>query len=165
MSIFVVSSCFLENLNSKIYLTEVLLKFTQMNSLRVGIDTEKKLIDIYSQIAENKPEVASWLALMSYEPTSFEEIIKIDPSISDKTEMFLFVCKSIVDNNSMIVNSIQRFHNFETLGNKKIKYMDKIISILERDDAVEEFRAKYNTVNIHNSIVANDGSSIEGVNK
>lgn len=165
MSIFIVCSCFLENINSKNYLTEVLLKFTQQNNLRVGIDTEKKLIDIYSKIAESKPEVASWLTLMSYEPTSFEEIVNISEDISDEIEMFLFVCKSVINKNCIIVNTIQKFVSYEFIEEKKMKYKDKIICILEKDDAVEEFRTNDQIVNISDSIVANRHSSIEGVKK
>lgn len=46
-----------------------------------------------------------------------------------------------------------------------MKYKDKIICILEKDDAVEEFRTNDQIVNISDSIVANKHSSIEGVKK
>jgi hypothetical protein len=163
MSVYVVCSCFVGNLNSKVYLTEVLLKFAQQNTLRVGIDTDRKLIDIYSKIAESKPEIASWLSLMSYEPTSFQEIVKLEDSIKDEFHMFLFVCKSIVNKNCMIVDTIQNFNLFEFVDEKHIMYTNKKICLIEKDDAIEELKDDKMTVNIKDSIVAKNGSKIERV--
>ena len=44
---------------------------------------------------EKRPELASWLSLMSYEPSSFVRITKIDSAIVEIVEKFLFVCKCV----------------------------------------------------------------------
>ena len=165
MSLFIISSCFLENINSKVYLTDVLFKFTQQNALKVGIDEEKKIIDVYSKIAESRPEIACWLGIMSYNPSSFEEIVKIKKGITSELEMFLFVCKSVVANNCIIVDTFQIFKDYDVVGDYMIKYDDTKITVLEKDTAVEAFKTEKNITNIIDSIVANAKSTIKGVKK
>ncbi|SDU38511.1 hypothetical protein [Desulfobacula phenolica] len=165
MSVYVISSCFLENLNSKIYLTEVLLKFPEQNSLRVGIDKDKFIIDLYGKIAEDRPEIASWLCIMSYEPSAFEEITTIGDSLSEEKEIFLYVCKSVAGSKQMIVHTIQDFNGYNIMENNKIEYSGETIRILEKDDAVGEFKIDRKTTIIKNSTVATGGSIIEGIKK
>ena len=95
MGIYIIAPCFLENISEKKYITEVLLPFTQENTLAVGVDHENIIYDIYALLAEKRPELASWLSLMSYEPSSFVRITKIDSAIVEIVEKFLFVCKCV----------------------------------------------------------------------
>jgi len=58
-----------------------------------GIDKEKKVIDIYSKIAENRPEVASWLV-------DFESQIRSFPvgAHDDYIDMMSQALRYLVDN-------------------------------------------------------------------
>lgn len=74
MGVYVILPCLLEKITAKIYLTEILFQFPHQNSLKVGIDSQNRIVEKYSEIAQNNPAIASWLQIMSYEPTSFERI-------------------------------------------------------------------------------------------
>lgn len=164
MSIYIISSCFLRNVTSKIHITEVLLKFTQLNEYKVGIDTQKKIIDIYSEVAENKPEVAYWLQLMSHEPTSFEEICELRPDIIIEIEKYLFLAKSIVNKKNLIVYSYQSLDGFKFSESNKLEYEESMINVFDRDSAINEF-SDTQAILIKNSIIATNGSKISKVKK
>ncbi len=162
--IYAINSCFLRNVKLKKYVTEVLIKFAQENSLRVGIDQDMKAIDIYRDIAQENPIVASWLTLMSFEPNSFQIVAKITEPITSETQFFLAICKSIVNNKCLIVDTIQNFNDFNIFEKCKLEYCGTTIRLIEKDDAVEELSSKSTAINnqITGSIVAMESSRIIG---
>ena len=164
MSVYVLSSCFLKNITSKIHITEVLLKFTQQNEYKVGIDTEKQIIDIYSEIAENRPAIAYWLQLMSNEPSSFEEIGQLRIGIKKEIEKYLYLAKSIVNTKKIIVYSFQILKDYKFSSAVHLEYEDTIITVFDRDSAIEEFAEKKN-ISISDSVIATKGSKITKVKK
>lgn len=163
MSVYVLSTCFLKDLNSKVYLTEVLLEFTKLNSYRLGIDKDKFIIDMYHEVAKERAEIASWLTIMSFEPSAFEEIIRVDEALKDTKEIFLAVCKCVVSQRKLIVHTVQNYCDCCFKDNKIIEYDGVNIEIIEKDDAIEEFRDKKRNIYINDSTVATNGSSISGV--
>ena len=99
---------------------------------------------------------------MSYEPSAFEEITSIK-DLEDEKDIFLSVCKSVVNKKQMIVHSIQNFGKYNIIDDTQIEYAGEIIHVLEKDDAVEELKADNKTTIIKNSTVATGGSTIEGI--
>ncbi|WP_020586371.1 hypothetical protein [Desulfobacter curvatus] len=163
MATYIVSSCFLKNAELRPYISDVLFRFPQQdNSLKVGIDKNKIIIDLYAEIAEEKHHVSTWLDLMSFNPTSFEKITEIEEGITEETEVFLFVCSALVNNKKMIVDTIQNFGAYNVTEENQIEYRNNKIKIIEKDDAVIELRPQNQQINIASggSSIATGGSSI-----
>jgi hypothetical protein len=166
MGIYVIAPCVLRNTEEKKYITEVLIPFTQENTLKAGIDKGNKIVSIYGEIAEEKPGIASWLSLMSYKPSSFEEIVEL-PDIKSESvlDFFLFVCKSVNNQKKMIVYSHQSLSGCEYINESSIRYLDTNITVYDRDEAIEELKQGQASMIIRDSIIATDGAKIKGVRK
>lgn len=158
--------CLLKEIKDKVYLTEVLVPFTQQNKLKVGIDTKNKIVNKYAEIAQNNPGIASWLHLMSYEPTSFERINTPDNKLSaDLVEFYLNVCKHVAQQKKVIVYSHQTLSDYTFIDENVIEYDGCSVNVYDRDDAIKELKGFENNILIKDSIVANDGSTIKNVKK
>lgn len=163
MATYVISSCFLENIDSKIYYTEILLAFTQQNSLKVGIDFDGIILKIYEEIASQNPGIAYWLWFMSIKPSSFEYITHIKDSSLKSPEIFLYLCKFVVNDKKIIAFSHQTYKDFNYVSESEINYQDVIIKVFDKDEALEELKNYTNkTIQINNSIVAMNHSTVKG---
>lgn len=158
--------CLLKEIKEKVYLTEVLIPFTQLNDLKVGIDTKNKIISKYLQIGQNNPGIASWINLMSYEPSSFEKIKVPDNDLNaDLAELYLLVCKCVVQQKKVIVYSHQTLCDFTFIERNTIEYNGCKVEVYDRDEAIEELKYFNKNITIKDSIIAINGSTIKEVRK
>lgn len=163
MGVYVILPCLLEKITAKIYLTEILFQFPQQNSLKVGIDSQNKIVEKYSEIAQNNPAIASWLQIMSYEPTSFERIdIPGDYDDFNQVDLYLKVCKHVAQQKKAIVFSHQTLSMFKYINNE-IYYEDCNIIIYDKDEAIKELKPYNEHITINKSIIATGGSSLNKV--
>lgn len=165
MGVYIITSCLLEQIKEKIYLTEILLPFTQQNNLRVGIDKENRIIDKYLQIAQNNPGIASWLNLMSYEPESFERISIPEkyPNV-DCIELYLKVCKHFVQQNKVIVYTHQSLKDFKFIESNIIEYEGARLNVYDRDEAISELKPVASNTHIERAVIVSDNSRAKNIN-
>ncbi len=143
MGIYTVTGKLLENIQPKPYYNELLFVFTfSTNSYKVAVDTNGCILDIYRSIGEENPLIATWLQIMSNEPTNFEPIDEVLSIDTPKCfcEIFLLLASKIAGAKRLITNSIQDLSLYEFNGEKVVKYNDIDIKIYDKDDALNEFR-------------------------
>lgn len=163
MSIYTISPDFLGNIDEeeRNYLSNILFVFAnKTNSYKVSKDKNGEILDIYQGIQQNAEIIKTWLDLMSFSPSSFERI-DIDISGIDCNETkFIKLCKETKGFNNLIVYSIQNIVNHKCVE-KKIKFEDVTVNILDRDDASRELnRSTGDIITYNNSQVATGGSKI-----
>jgi len=166
MGIYVIAPCLLKGIREKLYLTEVLIPFTQQNSLKIGIDSQNKILNKYSEIGQMNPGIASWLHLMSYEPSSFEKI-DIPNELSDPEDLkfYLKVCKCVVQQKKLIVFSHQSLDGYPFQEGNLIEFEGTHLFVFDRDEAIVELSMKGNNITINDAIIATNGSTITRVRK
>lgn len=97
-NLFVISPCFLENIDCRLKAHyRVLHLFTENDYMNVAIDRNNKLLTLYEEIAIKQKDqiIIGWLNLMSKLPESFKRIVDIQEEISNNEELCLYVCKHI----------------------------------------------------------------------
>lgn len=163
MAAYTLSKCILENVNAgKKYITDLLFVFTrETNPHKVIVDSRKVIIDIYTDLASSNEFIATWLQLMSHQPSNFESIDVDLSNISNDEEIFLRVCCETKSQQKLIVYTHEGWKNYNYHTDRVIFYNNKYINILDRDEAIQDLNAT-NTSNItaFSSIIATDHSSI-----
>jgi hypothetical protein len=163
MACYTLSNCILKNLVAgKKYITDLLMVFTQeANPFKVALDKSNCIMDLYENIGETNVHVASWLSLMSYQPSNFE-IINIDvSSVSNTEELFLKVCSSTKIQQKLIVHSHEGWQNFSYHDEKVIVYDNKPIRVFDRDEAIHELNpAAGSSIIAYSSVIATNQSII-----
>ncbi|MGJ8682562.1 hypothetical protein [Paraglaciecola sp.] len=162
MSRFTLSSCIEECLEHKVYIADILYKFVSSeNPYKIVVDSSNKVREIYCQIAERNHNFLSWLNVMTMEPNNFMTIdVEIEQSDSE-LDAFLKVCAASNGCQKLIVNSHNTLKTHDYLDENTVGFCGKELTILDRDEAVEELRVP-KTV-IKDSIVADRKSVIKGV--
>lgn len=162
MSLYIISPCFLENVDSKNYICDILNKFTQTNPYKVAIDTNDVLMSEYNTIADNRPGIASWLHFLSLKPPSSIEKISIPTENfpSDITNYLFFMCTYINGQKRIIFYSTQSIINHQISDDMEIEFNGCTIKLLDRDSALNEF-TKNEVIYINKSIIASEGSTIK----
>lgn len=141
MGSYIISPCFLEKSTEKIYITEVLLPFTQQNSLNVGVDKKGEILDHYNKIADTRPGLAAWIQLMGIDPSNFKQIVEIDMGITHIAEKFLFVCISVVNQQKMIIHNYQDWHDYKIVSSNELEFRKKKIKLYDKDEAITEIKS------------------------
>lgn len=163
MAVYTLSKCILENINAgKKYVTDLLYVFTMdSNPHKVTVDSQNIVLDIYAQLARSNEFIATWLQLMSHQPSNFEPINVDLSSVSNDEEVFLKLCCETKSQQKIIVFTHEgwKFYNYHS--DRVIYYNDKFIYVLDRDEAIQDLNSVA-TVNItaFNSIIAANQSSI-----
>ncbi|EKE05978.1 MAG: hypothetical protein ACD_19C00135G0002 [uncultured bacterium] len=166
MSCYTVSHCILLNLDSgKKYITDLLFVFTQeTNPFKVAIDKDKKILDLYEKAGQSNQHVATWLNLMSLQPSNFEPINVDTSSAKNEEELFLLVCSNTKNQQKLFVYSHQNWTNFKYDTNNLIVYRGVPVQVLDRDEAINELHPSNQTsINAYNSVLATSQSTISGV--
>lgn len=149
MGVYILTPCLLENIENKRYLTEVLYKFIHENLLKVGLDSCNKIIEKYYKIASVDPGIASWLAVMSYNPSAFEKVnIPSGYPDADDIELYVKVSTHVLPQKRIIVKSHQTLCNFNYTDGNYIEYGGHKIKIFDRDEAIEELSEKQYNINV-----------------
>jgi hypothetical protein len=139
------------------------VEFIQQNDLKVGVDNEMKILDKYTEIAQERPGIASWLQLMSFEPSIFEAITSVSEDVSiDTVDFYLNVCKGVVNQHKLIIHSLQTLSGHEFVDEGSVNFAGENIQIFDRDSAIGELVQGNNniTTKIINSVVATVGGRI-----
>lgn len=133
-SLFVISPCFLNNINESISTHyKMLYLFIEHDNLNLAIDKNNKLLSEYEQIAIKRKDISimGWLKTMSKLPTSFKTIVDIDKEINDNEELCLYICKHIVDKKKpLIVWDRQDYSHHSFNENNEIEYCDCLVWFL-----------------------------------
>lgn len=143
----------------KPYYTNIFLKFTQNNSLKVAIDNNKVIEKIYKKIASKNPFFYDWLNLMSYDPNYFEKIdIEINDSMNEE-EIFFYLSKHIQGKKNIIVFTRQKDFTYITyIDSNIVNYQGVEINIFDKDEAI--FELDESKVSISGSVIATDKAKI-----
>lgn len=164
MSVYTVTADLLRNLHAKegsaIYIADVLFVFTNtLSSHKVAKDKYGESIKNYNQI--NDDTIKTWLDLMSYQPSQFEEI-DVDVRGYDEKHVFLKICKETMSENKIIFYSKQSIYGCDCQSNL-IEYEGKKLTVMDRDDVRRELNLSPNTISITSSVIASNGSKISEV--
>jgi hypothetical protein len=167
MVCYTLSNCLLENLDAgKVYISDILMVFTQQNNpFKVALDKSDRIMDLYQKAGEKDYNVAYWLTLMSYKPSSFE-IINVDTSSSlNEEEVFLSVCSKTKSQQKMIVYSHEGWQYYGYSSANVVHYNDIPVQVYDRDEAIRELNTSLapkslTTIYATDSVIAADHSSI-----
>ncbi|SMD44203.1 hypothetical protein SAMN00777080_2821 [Aquiflexum balticum DSM 16537] len=163
MAAYTLSKCILENINAgKKYITDLLFVFTRdSNPHKVTVDSQNIILDIYTQLAKSNEFIATWLQLMSHQPSNFEPINVDLSSVSNDEEIFLKVCCETKSQQKIIVFTHEGWKYYNYHSDKVIHYNNKFIYVLDRDEAIQDLNF-VNSANItaFGSIIAANQSSI-----
>jgi len=164
MAAYTLSKCILENINAgKKYITDLLFVFTRdSNPYKVAVDSNNLIIDIYTELAKTNEFIATWLQLMSHQPSNFEPIKVNLSKVSNEEEIFIKVCCETKSQQKLIVFSHEGWENFEYHSDKVILYNNKHILILDRDEAIQDLNSTIaGNITAYGSIIATNQSSIK----
>lgn len=167
MAAYTLSKCILENINAgKKYITDLLFVFTRdANPHKVVIDSKNVIIDIYTQVAGSNEFIATWLQLMSHQPSNFEPINVDLSTVSNDEEIFLKVCCETRSQQKLIVFTHEGWKNYNYHSDGVIFYNNKYISILDRDEAIQDLNSmNTGSITAFGSIIATNQSSINNSN-
>lgn len=168
MACYTLSDCVLKNLNNcDKYITDLVLVFTNsQNNLKIILDKDNKIMDLYKIAAQTNYDASYWLTLMSHKVQKFETINVDTLSISDSEELFLKVCSKTKNQQKLIVDSHQNWRNFNYKTTNVIEYNNIPLTILDKDDAIFELnqQTQQTIIFANNSILATQNSSIYEVN-
>jgi len=165
MSVYTISPDLLRNIekDESIYISDILFVFTTRgNNFKVSKDKNGDVLNTYKSINNNGDIIRTWLDLMSYKPSTFEDIDVDLSQIECEETKFLKVCKEVKTQNKLIMYSHQNLKKFDC-PNKTVHFENKLITILDKDEAKNELT---NTTiisgdTIINSQVAKGGSEIK----
>ncbi len=141
MICYTLSDCVLKNINTdskkKEIQSDLLGVFPQSNNPhKVVIDRAGKIIDIYSEIAE-EAGVHYWLTLMGDFPSSFEPVDVTDiEKATNNEEIFLMVCSQTADKILIAYNHngwTKKMYTYK----RHIYYDDTFIRVLDREETVK----------------------------
>lgn len=146
------------------YFTDLLNIFAQRSSpYKVAMDKKKVALRDYAEIINhNTPLIKHWLECMSFMPSPFERIETDIEHIKCEEQRYLTLCKVTISQKKLIVYSKQNIQKYKC-ENNLVNFEDIPISILDKDDAVNEFTIKNNTTNntFINSQIAQGQSKIK----
>lgn len=137
MVVYTISPDLLRSIGKEegIYFTDILFVFSQKtNSIKAAKDKTGSIIDIYSNIENNKETIATWLHLMTCLPCTFETIDIDINDISCEETKFLKICKETKNNKKLILYTSQNLIKYQT-NNNTILFENQTIEILDRDQA------------------------------
>lgn len=162
MSYYTLSDCVLKKASTqKKYVANLLWTFVQENnSYKVVLDSGGSIIDIYNEIGENDPTIATWLRFMGDNPSNFEPI---DIDLTDKQnneDIFLSVCSSTAIQKKIIVYSHHGWKHHEYSHGRIIIYEGTSVEVLNGDEAIHELHPPYNLIRAENSIIVTSGGSV-----
>jgi hypothetical protein len=130
-NLFVISPCFLENIDDRLNIHyKVLYLFTEHDYLNVAIDKSNKLLNKYEEIAiqRNDQIIIGWLKLMTKIPESFKRIVEIKEKINDNKDVCLYVCKHINNRKKPIIVFDRQDYTCYTFDeNNEIEYDGHLI--------------------------------------
>lgn len=163
MSVYTISPDLLRNIEKEegIYFSDILFVFSQKsNPYKVTKDKLGVVIDSYRAIEVNKEFIKTWLDLMSYKPSPFEDIDVDLTKIDCEESKFLKICKETKSQNKIIYYSKQNIKKHQIAENS-ILYEGTAILLLDRDEAIIELNQKNFTGDTYiNSQVAKNNSQI-----
>jgi hypothetical protein len=169
MVVYTISPDLLRNIEKEegIYFTDILFVFSHKNNaFKAAKDKNGSVIDSYSAIEKNKEIIATWLHLMTCQPSTFEPIDVDLTNITCEETKFMKVCKETKNQNKLILYTQQNLMKHKCL-NSIVVFEDTAIKILDRDEAKLELAVvskKGDTYNlgdtIQNSQVAKGNSQI-----
>jgi hypothetical protein len=169
MVVYTISPDLLRNIEKEegIYFTDILFVFTHKNNaFKAAKDKNGSVIDTYTAIDKNQEIIATWLHLMTCQPTTFESIdIDLTDIVCEETK-FMKVCKATKNQNKLIIYTQQNLTKHNCV-NSIVEFEETVIKILDRDEAkleLAELGIKGDTYNIgdiiQNSQVAKGNSQI-----
>lgn len=179
MNNYALSCCLLkESKKDKKIVTGILHKISDDSTpFKVVVDRSGIIIDLYEKIAnDNNVHVASWLRILTLNPTQIEFLdIKLDPNESEIIN-FLETASKIRNNKKLIVYSHNSLpENISYNDNNSVEYKNNFIKVLNNNEAMNEltntnkstiihnennFHSKNATTEIKDSIVAGNNSTI-----
>lgn len=163
MASYTLSNCILMNLDAgKKYITDLLMVFTQeSNPFKVALDKSDRIMNMYEKEGNKNEYVASWLSLMSYQPSNFETINIDTNAASNDEEVFLSVCSQTKSQQKLIVHSHEGWQNYNYNANKIIVYNNKPIHVFDRDEAIHELNpGTSSSITAFGSVIATGQSTI-----
>jgi len=144
-----------------------LFVFTQRtNSFKVSKDTKGDIINSYLAIEKNGDTIKTWLDLMSFKPSPFEQITVDLSHIDCEETKFLKICKETKNQNKLIVYTQQNL-NKHKCENSFVLFEETAIQILDRDEARNELLIlpKSGDTYINSQVAKNHSQIIESQNK
>ena len=141
--------------------------FTQRtNSFKVSKDTKGDIINSYLAIEKNGDTIKTWLDLMSFKPSPFEQITVDLSHIDCEETKFLKICKETKNQNKLIVYTQQNL-NKHKCENSFVLFEETAIQILDRDEARNELLIlpKSGDTYINSQVAKNHSQIIESQNK
>ncbi|GAB4184010.1 MAG: hypothetical protein Tsb002_06580 [Wenzhouxiangellaceae bacterium] len=148
--------------NPKTYFANLFMVFVQSNSHKVVIDSNNIVLRIYERIAENNNLFKTWLDLMSHDYESFEKIKVDTEGIDCEEELFLKVCCRTKGHKYILVESHQSWTRYDYLEGRRMQYMDAIVNVYDKDEAIEILTQSKVNIFAESSIVAANGSYVSG---
>ncbi|MDR2954743.1 MAG: hypothetical protein LBV43_06660 [Prevotella sp.] len=163
MPYYTLSDCVLrKGSTEKKYVANLLWTFVQENNpYKVVLDSGGSIIDIYNEIGENDPIIATWLRFMSDNPSNFEPIDIDLNGKQNNEEIFLSVCSSTAIQKKIIVFSHQGWKHYTYSAGNTIIYEGVPIQVLNGDEAILEMQPR-NLIKAENSIVVTSGGTVSG---
>lgn len=162
MIVYTVSPDLLKNIDKEegIYFSDILFVFSQKNnSFKAAKDKKGNILDIYTAIEKNKEIIATWLHLMTCQPSTFESIEVDLTNIDCEETIFMKICKETKNQKKFILYSQQNLRKHNCINNI-VNFEDQAIEILDRDQARHELTASKTGDVYINSQVAKNNSQI-----
>lgn len=159
MAIYTLSINYIDGVGGdQSHLYNVFLKFSNPScEHKAAMDKNKKLLSKYISASATNVDLQTWLDWMSRKKETHFEIIDVNipENITDE-EMYLIVASATNPQKKVIVSSHQYWQNFEYInGCNKIKYRNNEVTILDKEEALNELISldnKTNNISIINNM-------------